>query len=299
MPKYFVALVAGFLVASGTAVLVVQAATSTPEKILRDEIKDKREALKDEIQDKRDALHEEAKEKRAQLKSEFEAKQGALKTAIKSKQDELKKKVQEVKKFVRRSVTLTGELKEVKGAAVPAEIVIVANRVLPKKNKNWEAVYPEASKMITVKLDEKTRIIRRYGGKSSLAELTVSDKLHIVGKVNEDGTITAQVVKDESIHATLRVHNGTIESIDAAASTFVLVSGKQKLTIKIDANTVVWVNGVKSTSADLKVGDKAHVRGVINNRTKVISATHVKVNRRMATPAPAPVTPTTTTSTAS
>lgn len=207
-----------------------------------------------------------------------------------------------VVKFARRAATITGELVSVAGSVASTTLVVKAGKVTPKKAKKWIGAYPEGGKEITVKIDEKTKIVRKYYGKSSLEELTVGDKLHIVVKTNEDGTVTAQTVRDDSLHITLKVYNGNIESLNVASSSFVLKqNAKKSFTINTDAKTKFVVPDVaSSTFANLKVGDRAHVRGVINTKTKVITASVVRVippEPVVVPPVTPPVVPPTTTPT--
>ncbi|TAN32744.1 hypothetical protein EPN28_04485 [Patescibacteria group bacterium] len=221
-------------------------------------------------------------------------------------------KVSVLKRILARPFVLKGELVSVAGLTPPTTLTVKLTGMSPKRPNDAEAVWPEIGKELTVKITEKTQIVRRYWGKSSLEELTPGDKLHIVAKRGEDGVFTATVVKDESIHVTFRVHNGKIESIDAAAQTFVLKqNNKRQVTVKVSAKTKLFVLGVTNpTFADLKVGMRAHVRGVINNRTKTIDASLVRANWPLVeatptstpTPVPAPAptptpAPTSTTST--
>jgi len=168
------------------------------------------------------------------------------------------------------------------GTTLPAQLVITVNKVTPKKNKKWTGAYPEVKKEVTVLVDANTKFVRKYWGKSSLEELTVGDKLDVRVKTNEDGTVTATLVKDDTLHWTWKIHNGRISNLDATAQTFTLTQNEKKSwTVKVDAKTKILVPPYSSTSstfADLKVDQIAHVRGVINTKTKVINASMIRVN---------------------
>jgi len=167
------------------------------------------------------------------------------------------------------------------GTTLPTTIVINVSKVAPKKNKKWAGAYPEVKKEVTMIVDSNTKFVRKYWGKSSLEELTVGDKLDVRVKTNEDGTVTATLVKDDTLHWTWKVHNGAIENLDLTAKTFTLKQNNKKtVTVKIDAKTKILVPPYSSTSttfADLQNGQIAHVRGIINNKTKVITASYIRV----------------------
>jgi|GEM_PF-2976647 len=185
-------------------------------------------------------------------------------------------------KYTRRSVVAQGVLKEIKAMTAPTELVVTVNSITPKKNKKWVGAYPAKATDLTVKVDAKTKVVRKYNGKSDLTELTAGDKVQVTGKTNEDGTVTATLVKDDSISNTLRVYAGKIESLDVTNSTFVLPQGKTKVTVKIDTKTKLIVPDMATpTFVDLQVGDKVHVRGIINAKTKYLTASLVRVSPDM------------------
>lgn len=71
--------------------------------------------------------------------------------------------------------------------------------------------------LITVNITEDTKIVRKYFGKTTLDEFSVGDKLRIVGRVNDDGTIDAKVIKNNSIWKTsTQGYAGVVTGVDAA-----------------------------------------------------------------------------------
>src|SRR3989339_520997 len=184
-------------------------------------------------------------------------------------------------KFVRRQASIQGELVSMSGTTLPATIVVNVSKVAPKKNKKWIGAYPEVKKEITVKVDANTKFVRKYWGKSSLEELTVGDKLDVRVKTNEDGSVTATLVKDDTLHWTWKVHNGAIDGLDLTAKTFTLKQKNGKsVTVKVDAKTKIFIPNASATSTfdGLQNGQIAHVRGIINNKTKVITASLIRVS---------------------
>lgn len=183
------------------------------------------------------------------------------------------KLVQVNKKYVSRAVTVVGKLVQVNSTTT---LVLNVTNVLPNKSKHWVGAYPEVNKQITVKLTEKTKLYRQYWGKAILSEMVAGDTIRVVGKTNEDGTLTALAVKDNSIH-TLGLNKGTVQSIDVANKTLVVKQKDRILTVKLNDKTKLLVKGVeKPTLSDVKVGDTAQVKGIINLNTKTVDANYVR-----------------------
>ncbi|MBU4000017.1 hypothetical protein KKG29_02460, partial [Patescibacteria group bacterium] len=73
--------------------------------------------------------------------------------------------------------------------------------------------------LVTVNITEDTKIVRKYFGETTLSEFSVGDKLHIVGRVNDDGTVDAKIAKNNSIWKTsTHGHAGTVSAVDASNS---------------------------------------------------------------------------------
>ena len=175
-------------------------------------------------------------------------------------------------KFVRRSFTVKGTITALPGPVAPTNLVIKVTSLFPHKAKKWAGSYPVIGNGLTVNIASTTRIIRLYGAKAGLGELQAGDEVRIIAKTNEDGTVTARVVRDNSINW-LVWNRGTIESIDVANKTFTFKQPKRTLTVKVTDATKLSVRGVtSSTFADLKVGHKADVKGVINTRLNTVDA---------------------------
>ncbi|MEK7680815.1 MAG: DUF5666 domain-containing protein [Patescibacteria group bacterium] len=199
---------------------------------------------------------------------------------LENKVKEAKEKL--AKKLIPRAVTFKGELVKLSGTTLPAELTVKVVIVSPKKMKKWTGVHPEATKEFTFKVTDKTVLTRGYGAKSSLSEMAVGDQLRVVVKHGEDGTWTAKVVKDNSVHM-LWSKKGTVESIDVTNRSFVLKQDKRVLTVKVSDKTKFLLKGSTTTTfADLKVGDAVAVKGVVNTNLKVVEARTVVIKRVLA-----------------
>ncbi len=233
------------------------------------------EGMRQEIKDKKELFREEAKEKMNTLKGE-----------LKEGRKDLREEIKSMRPVRPLAVTLKGSLLEVKNQTTStAQLVVQVTRLLTNKNVPASSTiwYPAVSTTITVNVDSRSKIVRLYGGKSSVNELVVGDVLHITGQTvtSTQGVMLAQTVKDESIHELERSLNGTIDSLNAANSTFVLRSmNSSTVMVSLAPGAKIMIKGVTTTTfADLKVGDKVQVRGVINTRIKAVTAKQIKVIR--------------------
>lgn len=226
-----------------------------------------------------------------------------LKKEIKEEKKEMRDDLKETGKALRfapKALTLVGKLVSVNSAtsSTSTEITINVTKVLPgrpKKMPTSTVSYPETGKDLVLKISDKTLLIRAYGAKMKVSEMSVGDELRIVAKFGKDGSLEVRVIKDNYLHM-LRNKKGVVESINASDLSFVLKQDERALTVKTDASTKFHMRGNTTTSfADLKVGDKVTVNGVLNANTKIVTAHSVAVVKRpVVVPTPAPVTPTST-----
>lgn len=192
-----------------------------------------------------------------------------------------------------RQVVIYGELTAISQLTVPSELIVKIGRVIPPKVAKLANIYPKKDALVKVAVTDKTKIVRKFMGRADISELAVGDKLMVTGKLQEDGSITAQLVKDDSIHKTFYAKKGEVITINSAPSsiqpsgidtvqTFGLVitneKGRKEFKIFVTPNTKFAKWGVKApTFADLKVGDRAAVRGVIRQAANEITADSVVI----------------------
>ncbi len=226
-----------------------------------------------------------------------------LKKETKKEKKEDKNEMEKHLRFAPKSLSLAGKLVSINTAASTTEITITVNKAWPAKPKRMSAsstvVYPEVGKDLVIKVPKKAMLIRAYGAKMKVSEMSVGDDLRITARFNKDGLVEARVIRDMSLHILLN-QKGAVESIDAAGLSFVLKQEKRTLTIKTDAKTKFHLRGSTSTSfADLKVGDKVMVKGILNTNLKVVyaNAVTIQIPKVMPVPVPVPVPATSTTST--
>ncbi|MEK9158409.1 MAG: DUF5666 domain-containing protein [Patescibacteria group bacterium] len=176
-----------------------------------------------------------------------------------------------------RSVVMTGELLAISGKELPVDLTVKLTRITPKADKKIIG-YPAVGASVIVHVTDKSKIVRKYMGRAHLSELAVGDKLEVVGKMDVGGAVIAKLVKDNSIHKTFHAQRGEVLAIDAAAQTFNIKNDKKELKVFVTPNTkFVKVHVEKPAFADIKVGDKVQVRGVIRQKANEMTADSVVI----------------------
>ena len=115
------------------------------------------------------------------------------------------------------------ELVRINSTVIPTTLQV---KILPtptlRKNDVNNLIGTEG-KLVTVNVTEDTVLVRKYFGRTTLAEFTPGDILHIVGRVNDDGTVDAKLIKNESIWMThVFGHLGTVTEINADQGYFMM-----------------------------------------------------------------------------
>lgn len=130
-----------------------------------------------------------------------------------------------------------------------------------------------------INTDDKTKFRRHFWGKSSLAEISVNDRINVWGKFTDDGktTILARLIRDLSIRKRKGAFFGTITNV--SGSTFVIQTlSKSNLTVTV-SGTAKLVNRREQAISitDLKVGHRVRVKGVWDDVLhKITETTQIK-----------------------
>ncbi|TAK03787.1 hypothetical protein EPO34_01325 [Patescibacteria group bacterium] len=194
-----------------------------------------------------------------------------------------------------RTRPFTGTLKAIDESAKTLTVELAADKRLRADDVNNLVGVP--GELVTVKVDEHTKFVRKYKGEASLDELTVGDTLFVVGRVDDDGTITARLIKDESIFKRgVARHLGKIKAIDTAKNELTVelalrkelkgsIHAQNEGVSRIDTSvtwkvtytddTKIKKNGKEATEADLKVGDIVRVEGVANATLHTVAASFI------------------------
>ncbi|MCH8049451.1 hypothetical protein IH979_01935 [Patescibacteria group bacterium] len=170
------------------------------------------------------------------------------------------------------------ELNEIDGENDTMNVTILENPHLRDGDVN--NLVGVEGEQVTVTWNEYTKFVRRYFGSTTEDELSPGDRLFIVGRVNDDGTVLSRLIKDNSIFISdLDHHVGEIVDLDTDANTVTVVpvrnSEGEEWTINYDDETVFLVNGERATEDDLAVGMVMRARGTANFQLKTVDAVKI------------------------
>jgi len=154
-------------------------------------------------------------------------------------------------------------------------VVVTAKEFNQKfKSKSPKKIVPEGE--YTVKIDENTKLVRRFWGDTQLSEFSVGDNVHIIMK-DDNGVYTAYLLKDQSTFLTRYHRIATVTDVDETNNTLTVQKGEKTGTISIDDDTRVKVEGTEATITDIEVGDKIAVKGVVNKNLQTVFADIIEV----------------------
>lgn len=118
-----------------------------------------------------------------------------------------------------RTFTPRGTLIRIDNTVAPATIQIKIEKTPGMKANDVNNILGSEGTLVTVNVTENTQIVRKYFGKASLSELAIGDDLLIVGRVNDDGTVDAKLIKDNSIWKTsTQGHAGVVSEVNASGN---------------------------------------------------------------------------------
>lgn len=137
---------------------------------------------------------------------------------------------------------------------------------------NFIVVKMKDEKTATLNITDKTVILKKFGGKSSMTELKVGDIVTAVGTWTQTDppVLETKVLRDLSILKRKATFWGKIKSI--SGDTFVLSTiFRGELTIKTDGETK-FVNRREETIvfSDLKEGHRVRVKGIWDQTLKLV-----------------------------
>lgn len=170
----------------------------------------------------------------------------------------------------------------------------VGRVTLTAKNGSTLTVKDKDGKTLTVNTDDKTQFRRQFWGKSSLSELSVNDKLDVIGQWTDDAhtIILARLVRDVSINKRFGVFFGTVTTVNGTGWVMNTIGrGTQTVTV---SSTTKLVNRREQpiTKADVLVGHRVRVKGLWDSINHTI--TDVEHVKDFAIPVVAKGTPTVT-----
>jgi hypothetical protein len=124
---------------------------------------------------------------------------------------------------------------------------------------------------ITVNFDSKTHFRRRFWGVSSLSEISVGDRVDVIGRYvdNTKTTINAVLIRDESIELRKGVFFGTVQSLTSGGFVMTTIH-KNNETVTIGSARIIDREENALTPSQIKVGDRVRVRGTWNAKNSTI-----------------------------
>jgi len=121
---------------------------------------------------------------------------------------------------------------------------------------------------IDINYDENTKFVRKFMGSSEISEFQIGDKLFVVGRVSDEGTIDARLIKDNSMWKKgVSSHVGVVQSVDTGDNEFVVTaldggSSAKEVTVSYSDDTTFRSLGSEGSESDLFVGAEVRVRGI-------------------------------------
>jgi acyl-CoA hydrolase len=131
--------------------------------------------------------------------------------------------------------------------------------------------------IITVDAGSST-FVRRFGGKSSLAELTVGDHLKVFGTWSDTGktSLKAIAIRNMSIQAKYANFVGTVITVNPT-SLLIQTAQRGEITVNLD-NTTIYKNktgGIVSVG-DIKTADSVRAYGIWDRTNRFVNAIAVR-----------------------
>lgn len=126
-------------------------------------------------------------------------------------------------------------------------------------------------------------VVRQYWGTSNVTEFSVGDIVNIHGylDVSNSFLVHAKTVRNVSIQKKHGVFNGTIDSVNASTTSFVLkTEGRGNQTVYVTGDTKITVGTTTAAFSDLQVGAKALVRGIWDRTLSKIQAILINIKNK-------------------
>lgn len=130
-------------------------------------------------------------------------------------------------------------------------------------------------KTYTILTDSNTRFGRKFWGKGSLSDISVNDRINVIGTWTDSSqtSIQATLVRDLSVQKRRGVFFGEVTSLTSNGFVMKTIQrGNQTITI---TGSTKLINRKEQTitQADIKVGDKVRVSGLWDNVANTITET--------------------------
>lgn len=121
------------------------------------------------------------------------------------------------------------------------------------------------------------KIVRKFGGVSSISELKSGDTVVVSGTVGQGNSLTiiAKTVRDMSLQAGNIKVSSLISNLNTNNQSFSLVYKKETLTVILASGAQIFVNNASASFNDLANGMRVKVSGVLDTSLNTLSATNI------------------------
>ncbi len=163
------------------------------------------------------------------------------------------------------------------------KVLVRGAKVLSVGSSSFTAVNSWGSSTLswTVNTGSETEFIRRYGGKSNIAEISVGDYVSFNGVLVQTAssfTVDAKAVKDWSVQKARASFTGVVTGLSSSTQSFTLnAEEKGIITVNVTASTTIMKGTSTVLFGEIKVGGRVRVSGLYNNLNKVLSADEIKI----------------------
>jgi hypothetical protein len=129
-----------------------------------------------------------------------------------------------------------------------------------------------------INITDKTKLLRKFGGKSSLNEFSIGDEVMVFGKFTDDtkSAVDAKTIKNNSIQKRFGAFFGkiTIKNSD----NFVMETAERGTqTVYFGTAKIVDRKEISISLNDIKVGDRVRVKGVWDKTlSKIVEVIQIK-----------------------
>lgn len=134
----------------------------------------------------------------------------------------------------------------------------------------------------TVRVNEKTEVLKKFGGKIKVSDIKVGDVINTDGKMltgADSLDINASVVRDLNLEKEGGTFSGKVTRANDGTGTFVLTTNDGKsLTIKVNGGTTIKKGMIFIALSNLNYGDTIlSVEGSYHQPTETVEATNIEV----------------------
>lgn len=153
---------------------------------------------------------------------------------------------------------------------------IISGTVMAVNSSN--IIVDDNGTSITVDFNSGTHFRRRFWGVSNLSEISVGDKVDIVGRYmnNDKTTITAVLIRDLSVQRLMGVFFGDVQSLTNGGFVMTTIHRVNE-TVTSGAAKIIDRGGNTLVATQIQVGDRVRVRGTWDNTDNTItSVTEIK-----------------------